>query len=395
MRDRESHLVAGGRPWLVVAVATGLIAFLLGVRFRPVQAWSAFLVSSFFFLTVALGGLVFLAIMYVSNAGWHTVFKRVPEALTDCLPASAFSMLAVLAGARWLYPWTDADAVVHDELLSAKASYLNMNFFAARMVGVLALWVFFGLMTRRYSLRQDTDADIKYTRRNVVLSAIFLALFPFSFSMASIDWLMSLDPHWTSTIVGLYQIAGLLSATVAAISIVGILLRRRGALPDLAETHLHDLGKLLFAFSTVWAYLWVSQYLLIWYTNFPEETGYYLVRLQGGASFLFYLNMVLNWALPFVVLLRRSAKRSEQTLLWTSAIVLVGRWLDIHLQVVPAVQRPVGIGILDVALLLGFGAAFLLMTDRALGKAPLLAEGDPYLVEALQTLRVEEGRPPQ
>lgn len=388
MRDRESYLVAGERRWLVVAVAAGLIAFVLGLLFRPVQAWSAFLVSSFFFLTVALGGLVFLAIMYVSNAGWHTVFKRVPEALTACLPASALSMLAVLAGARWLYPWAHADAVLHDELLSAKAPYLNTDFFAVRMVGVLALWLFFALMTRRYSLRQDRDADIKYTRRNVVLSAIFLALFPFSFSMASIDWLMSLEPHWASTMIGLYHIAGLLSAAVAAVSIVAILLRRRGALPQITETHLHDLGKLLFGFSTVWAYLWFSQYLLIWYTNFPEETTHYLTRLQGGGSFLFFLNVVLNWAVPFVVLLRESAKRSERILLPVSAVVLAGRWLDIHLQVVPAVvpnrlQGPVGIGILDVALLLGFGAAFLFTTDRALRKAPLVAEGDPYLVEAL------------
>lgn len=390
MGDQQSHLVvAGGRRWLVAAVAAGLIAFLLGLRLRPVQAWSAFLVSSFFFLTMALGGLVFLAIMYVSNAGWHTVFKRVPEALTAYLPASALSMLAVLAGIPWLYPWAHADAVLHDELLAAKAPYLNTGFFAVRMVGVLALWVFFALMMRRYSLRQDTDADIKYTKRNVVLSAIFLALFPFSFSMASIDWLMSLEPDWASTIVGLYHIAGLLSATVAAVSIVVILLRRRGALPQIREAHLHDLGKLLFGASTVWAYLWFSQYLLIWYTNFPEETAHYLARLQGSILFLFFLNVVLNWVLPFIVLLPRRAKRSERILLRVSAVVLAGHWLDIHLQVVPAVvpvslQGPVGIGILDVALLVGFGAAFLLTTDRALRGAPLVAEGDPYLVEALR-----------
>lgn len=388
MRDADSYLVAGGRRWLVAAVAAGLIAFVLGLQLRPVQAWSAFLVSSFFFLTVALGGLVFLAVMYVSNAGWHTALKRVPEALTAYLPASALSMVAVLAGAPWLYPWAHADVVLHDELLSAKAPYLNTTFFAVRMVAVLALWVFFALMTRRYSLRQDADADIKYTRRNVVLSAVFLALFPFSFSMACIDWLMSLEPHWASTIVGLYHIAGLLSAAVAAVSIVAILLRRRGALLQVTDTHLHDLGKLLFGASTMWAYLWFSQYLLIWYTNLPEETTYYLARLQGGGSFLFFLNVVLNWALPLVVLLRRSAKRSERILFWVSVVVLAGHWLDIHLQVVPAVvpgrlQGPVGIGILDVALLLGFGAAFLLTTDRALRKAPLLAEGDPYLVEAL------------
>ena len=386
MRDADSHLVAGGRRWLIAAMAAGLFAFVLGLLLRPAQAWSAFLVSSFFFLTVALGGSVFLAIMYVSNAGWHTVFKRVPEALTAYLPASALSMLAVLAAARWLYPWAHAEAVLEDELLAAKAPYLNTSFFAVRMVGVLALWVLFTLMMRRNSLRQDRDADIKYTRRNVVLSAVFLVLFPFSFSMASIDWLMSLEPHWASTIFGLYHIAGLFSAAVAAISIVGILLRRRGALPQITETHLHDLGKLLFGFSTLWAYLWFSQYLLIWYTNLPEETAYYLVRLQGAGSFLFFLNVVLNWAVPFVMLLRQSAKRSERILLPVSAVVLAGRWLDIHLQVVPAVvpdRGLIGIGILDVAILLGFGAAFLLATDRALRKAPLVAEGDPYLVESL------------
>lgn len=388
MNDRESHLLAGGRRWLLVAVAAGLIAFVLGLQLRPAQAWSALLVSSFFFLTVALGGLVFLAIMYVSNAGWHTVFKRVPEALTACLPVSALSMLAVLAGVRWLYPWAHADAALHDEALAAKAPYLNTGFFAARMVGVLALWVFFALMMRRSSLRQDRDADVKHTRRNVVLSAVFLALFPFSFSMASIDWLMSLEPHWASTIVGLYHIAGLLSAAVAAVLVVVVLLRRRGTLHGITETHLHDLGKLLFGFSTLWAYLWFSQYLLIWYTNLPEETTHYLARLQGSTSFLFVLNVVLNWVIPFVVLLGRPAKRSERILLWVSVVVLAGRWLDIHLQVVPAVvpvsgQGPVGIGVLDVLLLLGLGAAFLLVTDRALRKAPLLAQGDPYLVEAL------------
>ncbi len=390
MGNRESHLVAGSRWWLAAAALGGLVAFAVGLRLGPAQAWSAFLVSSFFFLTVTLGGLVFLAIMYVSNAGWYTVVKRVPEALSACLPVSALSMLAVLAGMRWLYPWTREGGLDHGEGVAAKAAYLNTTFFTGRMVGVLLLWVLFALLTRRYSLRQDTDADVKYTKRNVVLSAILLVLFPFSFSMASIDWLMSLDPHWTSTIFGLYHISGLLSAAVAAISIVAILLRRRGALPGLADTHLHDLGKLLFGFSTMWAYLWFSQYLLIWYTNLPEETAYYFTRLQAGASFqvLFFLNVVLNWVLPFIVLLPQPAKRSERTLLWTSLVVLAGRWLDIHLQVVPAVvpqqlRSPVGIGLLDVAILLGFAATFLLAADRALGRAPLLAQGDPYLVESL------------
>jgi hypothetical protein len=319
-----------------------------------------------------------MAMMTVSNAGWHLAFKRVPESLAAYLPLGALGMLGLLGGLPRLYHWTHPEAILHDTLLQAKAPYLNAGFFTARMIGVLSVWVILGMLMAR-SFRRDNAPGSIHSRRSTTLSAIFLLVFPFSFSMAVIDWIMSLEPHWSSSIFGLYNIVGLLSAAVAAVSIVVILLRCRGALPYVNEGHLHDLGKLLFGFSTVWAYLWFCQYLLIWYTNLPEENTHYLARLSGSLSVLFFLNFLLSWTLPFVLLLRRNAKRSEKTLLAASILVLTGRWLDIHLLVAPAVlQSYLGITALDIALFLGLGGAFLFTIDRALKRAPLAsAKGSP------------------
>ncbi len=376
----ESCLFSRGRLALIGAAGAGFAAFAAGLAFRPAQAWTAFLVSSFFFLTLSLGSLVFLAAMTVSNAGWHLPLKRVPESLAAYLPLGALASLALLAGIPWLYHWANPEAVAHDALLQAKAPYLNTGFFTMRTIGVLAAWVVFGMLMRHSFRRHDKAPGPRHSTRSVALSAVFLVVFPFSFSMAAIDWLMSLEPHWASTIFGLYNIAGTLSAAVAAISVVVILLRRRGGFPHIDESHFHDLGKLLFAFSTVWAYLWFCQYLLVWYSNLPEENTHYFTRLTGGIGVLFFLSFVLSWVVPFVLLLSRNGKQSEKTLLAASALVLTGRWLDIHLLVSPAVsQSYVGPTLLDLALLAGFAGAFLFAIDRALEKAPVIVPKESHV----------------
>ena len=363
-------LFPNGRRRLVAAAAIGFGIFSAGLSMRPEQSWVAFLVSSFFFLTVALGAVVFLSMMSVANARWHLAFKRVPESMAAYLPVGALSIVALLGGMPWLYHWALPGAALHDPSLEARASYLNTNFFAARMFGILLIWVTFGLLMRRFSNRKKNPSIPAGARQNVALSALFLLVFPFSISLACIDWIMSLDPHWSSSIFGLYNIAGLLSAAVAAVSVLVIALRRRGGLPNVGKDQLHDLGKLLFGFSTVWAYLWFSQYLLVWYTNLPEENTHYVSRMSGGISILFFLNFLLSWVLPFVLLLSRDAKRSEKTLMAAAILVLTGRWLDIHLLVAPAVYAAYpAITVLDVALFVAFGAAFLFTIDRALAKA--------------------------
>ncbi|QSQ24103.1 hypothetical protein JY651_03760 [Pyxidicoccus parkwayensis] len=374
----------GVRRATLAVAALGLGTLAVGVALQPERALSSLLTSGFYFLCLGLGGAMFLALMYVANAGWFTVFKRIPEAFASYVPWGAVTMLALVPFAPKLYLWARPGVMETDPLLHKKAAFLNVPFFGIRMVVMLALWTGFTWMLRRNSLRQDTEQTVALTRRNVTVSALFLVFFGLTFCMSAFDWLMSLEPHWFSTIYALYNVAGLLSSSVCAITVAAILLHRAGALPQLNTSHLHDLGKLMFGFATLWAYLWFSQFLLIWYANIPEETVYFIARMHGGWEVPFYLNVVLNWALPFVLLLPRPAKRNPSHLLRVAAVLLAGRWLDLHLMVAPANQpEGAGLGVFEVAGFLGVGALFVLAVTRAVRSAPMVPAGDPYLVESL------------
>jgi len=195
---------------------------------------------------------------------------------------------------------------------------------------------------------------------------------------------MSLDPHWYSTIFAVYNFAGLLLSGVAAITLGTVLLSRREPLARAVNaSHLHDLGKLLFAFSTFWAYIWVSQYLLIWYGNIPEEVTFYAKRTTGGWAPLFFLVPVISWLLPFSILLPRAAKRNPRVLQWTAVLILLGRWLDLYVLVAPPVLPALRMGLLEILITAGYASLFFLLTSRALSRAPLLARNDPYLGEGL------------
>jgi hypothetical protein len=374
----------GLRRALLAVAGAGIATLGAGFALAPVRALSSLLTSGFYFLCLGLGGAVFLALMYVANAGWATVFKRIPEAFAAYVPWGAVPLLALIPGASALYLWARPGIMETDPLLHTKAAFLNVPFFAVRMLIMLGLWVAFTHVLRRDSVRQDTERSVALTARNVRTSALFLCLFGLTFCLASFDWLMSLEPHWFSTIYGLYNIAGLLSSSVCALTVAAVLLRRSGAMPGINESHLHDLGKLMFGFATLWAYLWFSQYLLIWYSNIPEETVYFIARTHGGWSVPFYANVVLNWALPFVLLLPRPAKRNPSHLLRVAAMLLAGRWLDLHLMVYPGnLPEHPGLGVYDVAGFLGLGALFLLAVTRAAGSASLVPHGDPYLAESV------------
>jgi hypothetical protein len=383
MKRRPISLSSEARRWLLAGAGLGAAAFAAGLALTPGRAWSAYLTSAFYFLTVALGGLAWLALFHVAKAGWSVVVKRVAEGLTAYLPVGAASMILVLLGLRSLYHWA-GHHTAHDPALHAKAAYLNAPSFAIRMIVALSIWLVFAALLRRSSIAQDGDGSAAHTRRSVALSAGFLLVFAWTFSMASFDWIMSLEPHWASTVFAFYNIAGVLVAGLAATAIVAIALRRAGSLPEVNESHLHDLGKLMFGLSTFWAYLWLSQYLLIWYANIPEETAYYLARTERGWGFLFYLNLILNWGIPFLALLPRPAKRSETSLLRVAGLLLLGRWLDVYLMVTPSAQpEHAGVGAIDALVFLGFASIFLLVVTRALRSRPVVARGDPYLVESL------------
>ncbi len=370
---RNLRLVAGA----------GIAAAIAGVIFAPERAWPGLLMGGFLLLTLGLSGIFFVATQYASGATWSVAFRRVPEAMSAALPYGAGILLFLLAFGSSLYPWAEAGS--HAAGFAFKRAWLSVPFWLVRAVGYFAIWIFFAAAITRASRRQDLDGELRHTHKANRLSVAFLVLFALTFWLASVDWIMSLEPMWFSTIFGVYNFAGMFSSGLAVIIILLYWLGRRPPLRDFVnEEHFHDLGKLLFGFTTFWMYIWFSQYMLIWYANIPEETSYYIVRTQGYWLPLFILNMLLNWAIPFAVLLSRGAKRDRSRLVKVAWVVVAGRVLDIYMLIVPATAGEVPVaGLWEVAPLFAAGAIFLLAFLRALRQAPQAPHRDPFLHESL------------
>jgi len=314
--------------------------------------------------------MVFLALQYLSGASWSAGIRRVPEALMAVMPVAAVLMLTLFFGRQWLYPASRAGTNAAD---STRALYLSTPFFFGRMAVFLSVWTAFGRVLRRTSLRQDVDPAPHHHRRLVCVSAAFVVVFALSFSLASFDWLMTLTPHWSSTIFAFYTFAGVLVGGIAAVTLCTVLLVERGYLADTVnDDQLHDLGKLLLTFSTFWAYLWFAQYLLIWYGNLPEETTYYVSRTSRPWITLFLLNVGVNWVMPFLVLMPRATKRNATILKWVAVLILAGRWLDLYLAVMPEIVPGPSLRAVDVLILGGYAGGLFLVITRALAGAPLV-----------------------
>jgi len=377
MKDRYQYLA-------VALMLLGLITLGLTFYLDPIRAWTNFLINNFYFMSLGLSGVLILALLYICKGAWASVLKRIPEAMMACLPVAFVLMLLLGFGIHSLYHWSHADAVAHDALLQHKEPYLNVTFFMIRMVFYFVVWIAFARLFRRVSLRQDAGLDLPFYYRNTRYSSLFIVFFALTFSFASYDWLMSLEPHWFSTIFSIYTFSSLFVHGIAAMTLVVILLMERGYLKGFVnENHLHDLGKLLLAFTTFWAYIWFSQYMLIWYANIPEETSYFILRTDPDWIWLFWLNLAINWGIPFVILLPRVSKRSPAILKRVCITLLIGYWLDLYLRVAPGVGTERQIGLIEIFIALGYAALFFWITGRALAKAPLIARNDPYLQESL------------
>lgn len=364
---------------LVILMLIGVVGLLIGWAVNPERAWTNFLIDSFYFLTLALSGVFFAAIQYVSGSRWSEALRRLPEAIMSYLPIAGVFMLILFFGMQTLYHWTGAGTELH-----GKATYLNEAFFFARQIGIIALWSGFAWLMRRNSIQQDNTGEFCYYKRNVRLSAIFIIVFAFSFSFASYDWIMSLEPHWFSTIFAAYNFSGMFVNGIVVITLMTIVLKEHGYLKGINENHYHDLGKLIFAFTMFWAYIWFCQLLLIWYSNIPEETVYYVTRLKNDWDWLFFTNFAINFVVPFFVLVPRSSKRSASLLKRICIVLLVGRWLDLYLLITPGVNElGIAIGLIEVAIALGFAGLFVFCVATALSKRPLLPMHSPLLHESL------------
>lgn len=302
---------------LVWTVAAGAALAVTGVLVDPAAGWAGILTAAVYGISLALGGALFVAIKTASGARWWLSFRDAPLDLAATLPVPAAALLLCLVvGLQVLYPWARPGGL--EGHLHEKAAWLNPPLFLARAVVILAVWIAMIAALRRGSARTSIS---------------FLLVFAATFSVASWDWTMSLEPEWYSTVYAVYGFAGCFLGGIAAVAALCLGLGRA----RLSDAQRHDLGKMLFAFSAFWAYLWFCQFLLIWYADIPEETSHFVTRTSGGWAMLFYLNPVLSFAIPFVALLSVPQKKNEALLLQVSLFVLAGRWLDGYLAVAPAV----------------------------------------------------------
>lgn len=375
-------------PWPLARILWGVVALggltlVLGLALEPKRTWANLLLANSYVLGLGLGGLLFVAIGHVTKAGWSTSFRRVPEAMSATLPTGAalMALFAIGAGVGKFYPWQQAGA----HLTGEKALWLTYPFFLGRTMAYLAIWVGFAWMINRVSRRQDEDRQLAHTHRSVTLSAVFLLLFGLTVWLSSLDWIMTLEYHWYSTMFGVYNFAGIFVSALAAITLIVIVMRRRGEFAGkVTNEHLHGLGKLIFAFSTFWMYIWYSQYMLIWYAHTAEEVGYYSLRLNAQWGTLTVISLLLNWVIPFFTLMPRSAKRSESVLIKVCVILLIGRWFDLFIMIQPPImgENP-GFGPWEIFPFLGIVAAFVLVFMRAFRSGNAVPIGDPTLEESV------------
>ena len=383
---------------LYAMMAVGILSLAYGFITNPQRAWANILINDFYFMGISLCGLVFVAIACATNAGWSIGFKRIPEAFSSFLPIAGLITLIIAGGAalhlHHLYHWTDHELYVKtlengqpnplfDEILYSKKAFLNLaGFIIFTFVG-FGIWIGFQRVIVGNSLKEDAVGGIHFLKRNKTLSSIFLPLYAISWAFASWYYMMSLDPHWFSTIYWVYQFASTWVACIALIIVALILMKREGYFAFINENHLHDLGKMMFGFSVFWTYIWLAQFLLIYYANIPEEAVYYYERWESPLFYpIFFINLIANFIFPFFYFMTRDAKRRMGNLLFGASVVFLGHWLDMYQQVMPAaVGHESGLGIPEFGTLIGFLGLFVFVVKRHLAKHALVPVKHPYLKE--------------
>ncbi|RZJ33462.1 MAG: quinol:cytochrome C oxidoreductase [Flavobacterium sp.] len=355
------------------------------------KPWAAVYVPLIFFMLISLGVLAFYAIQIASQAGWSPVLFRVMQGITAYLPVASviFFIFLILCGMHFnhLFPWlaegvTDSKSPNYDEMIAGKSGYLNFGFWIIRALIFLIGWNLYRFFTRKNCLAQDASDDNSNYKKNFKLSAAFLVFFIVSESIMSWDWIMSVDPHWFSTLFGWYVFASFIVSAITTICMVTLYLKSRGFLPEVNTSHIHDLAKFMFGFSVFWTYLWFSQFMLIWYANIPEEVTYYVTRINDF-TITFWGAVVMNFVFPILILVNTDFKRVTWILVGAGTIILVGHYIDFFNMIMPAtVGQQWFIGITEISAVLFFLGLFILVVFTALTKSPLVLKRSPFIEES-------------
>ena len=391
------------RMWSYALMAVGIVSVILlyvthGAKndeHERARFWASLLQNSVFFLLLVNASMFFICATILAWGGWPMSFRRVPEAISSVVPVigiicGAILLAIVFGGDHAIYHWTDAEHVKHDPVLSWKSGFLNKNFFTVWTLLTIFLWWLLGKKIRNFSLSTDkgqmsVEEGKKFIWKNTVWAALFLIVFALTvMSTTPWLWLMSIDAHWYSTMYSWYTFASTFVSGVALIALFVIYLKNKGHLEYTNEEHLHDLGKFMFAFSIFWAYLWFSQYMLIWYSNQPEETKYFEPRVEGAYRGIFFLNIIINFLAPLLLLMKRGTKRNYTTVTVLAVLIIFGHWLDFFQMVHPGPSGDhVPMMLYDLGIGLGFAGLIMFVTARTLSKYPLVAGNHPFFKESV------------
>lgn len=383
IRYEPPHHVLRG---LRIAAMACAVTFAVGLFYDAQEIWSGFLLGFSYVTGVALAGGVFVSVLYLTSARWGVAMRRIPEAMIGTLPWLAALGVVLLFGVSSLYPWSHDHVIDHSPLVAHKTGWLNTGFFAVRMVLYFVVWIWISRRIISSSRSQDADGERSHSAANLKNGALFMAAFAITFSLASVDWIQSLEPEWFSTIYALLTAGGAIGAGLAVVMIVCVLLRASGPLRGVVtDDHLDDLGKVAMSFALFWGYIWYCQYMLIWYTNMPEEALHHIAREAGGWAVLTPANIFLNFVIPFVALMPKRARRSGGVVLRVAFVMLVGHALDLFILINPPMQTAgPSIGIWHLAPMIGIGCLFIELLLRKLAEAPLVPMRDPFLHESLE-----------
>ncbi|MCU0332793.1 MAG: quinol:cytochrome C oxidoreductase [Ignavibacteriaceae bacterium] len=382
-KDLPSSISKIGITLLIVGVILGVAAFFVD----HTRAVYNYLIAFTFMISIGVGALFLIALEYIVGADWSVPIRRVVEFFAAIIPLLALLVIPLLLNVGELFHWSHPEAVAEDKILNAKAPYLNVSFFIIRVFVLIGLWSLFYFFFVRNSKKQDTTKDQKLTTINIRLSAIFIPIFAFTLTISAVDWLMSIEPHWFSTIIGVYFFAGTVIAALAAVTLTTVLLKEHGYLhPAMTNDHLYSLGALLFAFVNFWGYIAFSQYMLIWYADLPEETFWFMQKWEGSWAIFSIGLIIIKFLVPYIVLVSQPSKMDPKKLKFISVWLLFAHLYDLFWFVMPEMEELSGgysFSWIDLVFPIAAVGLIILVFNLKAKKENLIPIGDPKLQRGL------------
>lgn len=404
MASTKTHfeIPAKMNTWSFGLMAIGIVALIIGFFTKGMSHnheeqrvfWGTILYNAIYFLLITNIAMFFICALTLGMSGWQVAIKRIPEAISAAVPVfgiiAGVLLIAIVMSNLHIYEWTDMSQVHNDEALAHKHGFLNIPFFITWTVATIGLWILLGKRMRKLSIEADnermsTNEGQSFIWRNTANAAMFIAWFALTAGcITPWFWQMSLDAHWSSTMYSWYTFASSFVGGLGLIALFFIYMKNKGYLEFANQEHLHDLGKFLFAFSIFWTYIWFAQYMLIWYANIPEETIYFKHRVQGEYKGIFFLNLVINFVCPILILMPRPSKRNYTLVTFMAVLLVFGHWLDFYQMIMGSISpETITLSWLDFGILALFTGILIYTVGRALAKQPLTSRYHPFLKESI------------